>query len=83
MVPLARRPRRSDYIPDGDGEYAESVARWQADFEDWAKATRDEEWHWGATMRQIADSYDEWRTFMHEPLPKVAKWARAQARTAD
>lgn len=83
MEPLGARPSRSDYTPSGDGDYAEAMDRWERHFSSWCEATREKEWHWGATLRSIAGSYGEWKRLETEPLPEVAKWARAQGRTVE
>ncbi|MCS4172062.1 hypothetical protein [Salinibacter ruber] len=54
--------------------------QWQSDFKRWSSDLREGEWYWGAMVRQVAGSYEEWQTLMDEPLPQVGKWARAQAR---
>lgn len=83
MEPLGDRPALGDYTPSGDSDYADGRRKWQRAFESWAKATRTQEWEWGATLRSIASSYEEWQTLRAEPLPEVAKWARAEGRDPD
>jgi len=74
---------RSDYTPSSDSDYAKRLRKWQGDFEKWSTQLREDEWRWEAHCAEVAGSISEKETLMRRPLPKVARWIRANARTVE